>query len=156
VSEGLGAGMYAAPLLLTLFANFTALDEGGVLRLWDRLLLGGWAEVLSALLAVLGAVAPQLAGAPMEDMLRVLHAPRAYYGGPPSSRRGSGAEAEGAGVDGSTVPERPAARARRGGGCGHVLTAACGPVLAVTPSELAELEVDYLSLPKAAWSEAGR
>ena len=132
-AEALGAGVFAAPWLLTLFANFTALDGEGVSRLWDRFVVGGWAEVLSVLLAVMAAVAPRLSGAPLEDMMRILHAPRAYYDTRPSQERQSLATDGGHDVDAPCIL--------------RVLSFASTDAIAVSPAELEELEADFLSLP---------
>jgi hypothetical protein len=94
-AAGAAPSSYASPWLLTLFAGFTALDLPSVLRLWDAAVAGGgWAPILSACVAVVEACAPLLEGAPLEQCLPVLRAPRLYYA---AARRAAGEEGAGGG-----------------------------------------------------------
>lgn len=93
-SEGIQCSTFAAPWLLTLFTNFTALDASSTAAVWDKFLIEGWAPILRMCLAVLATLAPLLLDATMEDCLPALHAPRLYYSSissswiiSPSSRR---------------------------------------------------------------------
>jgi hypothetical protein len=89
-AQGVAPSSYASPWLLTLFASFTALHLRGALRLWDAAVAGGgWAPLLGACVAVVDALAPLLVGAPLEQCLPVLRAPRLYYA---AARRAEGDE----------------------------------------------------------------
>lgn len=142
--EGLPSpAAYASPWLLTLFSSFTALDAHQCLALLDRFVVGGWPEVMSALIGVLAAVAPALQDAPMEDCLAALAAPRAFYG---VNSEGGACDAArdplamGATLDSTSANRTPPVSPP------HIALAL------VTEHELEELEADYLSLPSAAHS----
>ena len=79
-AAGVRTSSYAAPWLLTLHSSFTALDYQGLVRIWDAVFAGGgWAPIFSASLSILFSLSPLLDGAPLEDALPILSAPRLYY-----------------------------------------------------------------------------
>ena len=153
--ESMNTAAYAAPWLLTLFSNFAALDGPRVAQLWDRFVVGGWPEVLSVLLSVLDALQPVLLGAPMEDMMRVLAAPLAFYAAPQAGGHVAVAQPGGGGNPSSSVRFF----ARLGGnGVGRpsetqlaaiMRSAASRQDIVVSAAEARELETDFMSLPPA-------
>lgn len=88
--EGLDAVSFAPPHLMTLLTSFALLPQPAVAAAFDRFLVGGWAEVLSPLVAVFAAIPEALiprspyshtnaaSALTMEALLPALQAPRAY------------------------------------------------------------------------------
>jgi len=83
---GIPPSSYAAPWMLTLFSNFTALDLPSVLMVWDVALCSGhgngfWGCILSVCLSILQTLSPLLCGpgANLETVLPILRAPRIFY-----------------------------------------------------------------------------
>lgn len=139
--EGITTNAYASPWLLTLFSSFSVLDARTTAAVWDSYLLTGWSAVLSMCLSVLVLLAPLLQGAPMEDCLAALQAPRLYLQDATQSWAATGWER--AEVDASAAAREQAAMAvlRR--------RAREHPLCVVTEEEVSELEQDYQFLNSA-------